>query len=68
MSKVNKPTVAEKTAKLHELVEWFDGEDFVLEEALEKFTEAEKLAAEIETDLLALKNNIKIVKVKFSED
>ena len=62
MSPKNNPTIAEKTAKLNELVSWFDSDDFVLESALEKFTEAEKLASEIESDLLALKNNIQVVK------
>ncbi len=63
----NKLTVAEKTARLDMLIAWFDGEEFELEKALDKFAEAEKLAHEIETDLLALKNNIEIVKAKFSD-
>jgi exonuclease VII small subunit len=64
----NNTSIAEKTAKLNEVVAWFDGEDFELEEALGKFKEAEKLAAEIEHDLLALKNDIEIVKAKFTEN
>lgn len=67
MSIKNNLTVAEKTAKLSEVVAWFDSDDFELEQALDKFTEAEKLAEEIEHDLLALKNNINIVKAKFTE-
>ncbi len=67
MSVKNNPTIAEKTARLNDLVAWFDGDDFQLEQALDKFTEAEKLAAEIEHDLLGLKNNIELVKTKFSE-
>jgi exodeoxyribonuclease VII small subunit len=59
------PSVADKTAKLNELVAWFNSEDFELEQALDKFSEAEKLAAEIENDLLALKNRIEVVKAKF---
>ena len=62
-----KLTVAEKTAKLDTLIAWFDSEEFELEKALDKFAEAEKLAQEIENDLLALKNNIEIVKAKFSD-
>lgn len=65
MSAKNNLTVAEKTAKLNELVAWFNSDDFELEQALDKFTEAEKLAQEIENDLLALKNRIEIVKAKF---
>lgn len=66
MSSKNNLNIAEKTAKLDELVAWFDGDEFELEKALDKFSEAEKLAAEIEQDLLALKNDIEVVKAKFS--
>lgn len=67
MSEKSNMTIAEKTAKLHELVAWFDGDDFSLEEALAKFAKAEKLAEEIEKDLLNLKNDIEVVKAKFKE-
>jgi exonuclease VII small subunit len=67
MSTKNNPTIAEKTASLNELLAWFDSDDFELERALDVFTKAEKLAEEIEHDLLNLKNNIEIVKAKFSE-
>lgn len=67
MSQKNNQSVSEKTAKLSELVAWFDGDDFELEKALDKFKEAEKLAEEIEHDLLALKNDIEVIKAKFSE-
>jgi exodeoxyribonuclease VII small subunit len=67
MSVKNKPSISEKTIKLNELVEWFDSDDFELEEALDKFAEAEKLATEIESDLLAMKNSINVVKKKFNE-
>ena len=68
MSAKNNQTIAEKTAQLDELVAWFDSDDFELEQALDRYSEAEKLAAEIENDLLMLKNNITIVKEKFSEE
>lgn len=67
MSVKNNMSISEKTIKLNELVEWFDGDDFELEAALDKFAEAEKLASEIEADLLAMKNNISVVKKKFNE-
>jgi exodeoxyribonuclease VII small subunit len=67
MSAKNNPSISEKTIKLNELVEWFDSDDFELEEALDKFAEAEKLASEIEADLLAMKNSITVVKKKFNE-
>lgn len=68
MSEKNNRSVSEKTARLSELVAWFDSDDFELEQALDKFKEAEKLAAEIEQDLLSLKNDIEIVKAKFNEN
>jgi exonuclease VII small subunit len=67
MSAKSKASISEKTIKLNELVEWFDSQDFELEEALDKFAEAEKFASEIEADLLAMKNSITIVKKKFNE-
>lgn len=67
MSKESK-TIQEKTAELNELVAWFDSETFTLEEALPKFKAAEALAEEIEKDLLALKNDIEVVKQKFDRE
>lgn len=65
---VKDKTIQEKTVELTKLVEWFDGDDFKLEAALDKFKEAEDLAADIEKDLLSLKNEIQIVKQKFDSD
>lgn len=67
MTKNNK-TIQEKTTELDELVTWFNGDDFALEEALVKFKQAEQLAEEIEKDLLAIKNDIQIVKQKFDQE
>ncbi len=67
MSKPNK-TIAQKTQKLTELVAWFDSDDFKLEAAIDKFKEAEKLADEIEKDLLNLKNEIIVVQRKFDSE
>lgn len=68
MSEGKNNTLSAKTAKLDELVAWFDGDDFELELALEKFTEAKKLADEIERDLMDLKNTITIVGEQFDRD
>ena len=67
MSVKNK-TIQEKTAELTKLVEWFDSDDFKLEAAIDRFKEAEEIAADIEKDLLSLKNEIQIVKQKFDSD
>lgn len=67
MSTPNK-TIQEKIDQLTELVAWFDSDEFMLETALEKFKVAEALAASIEKDLTALKNDIQIVKQKFDSE
>lgn len=65
MSEKTKQTITQKTASLDELIAWFNSDEFELEQAVEKFKQAESLAAEIEKDLLSLKNDITIVKEKF---
>lgn len=65
---VKNESISEKITRLNELVRWFDGEEFNLELALDKFKDAEKLALEIEKDLLSLKNEIEVVKQKFDSD
>ncbi len=67
MSSTNK-TISEKTAELTKMVQWFDGDEFTLEAALDKYKAAEKLAAEIEHDLSSLKNDVQIIKQKFDSD
>jgi exonuclease VII small subunit len=67
MSSTNK-SISEKTAELTKLVEWFDSDKFSLELALDNFKNAEKLANDIEKDLISLKNEINIVKKKFDSD
>lgn len=66
MSTTNK-TVNEKIVQLDALVAWFDSDEFEIEEAIGKFREVEKLAEEIEADLLSLKNEVTILKKKFDE-
>jgi exonuclease VII small subunit len=54
--------------ELSELVAWFQGASFKLEDSLAKFKAAEALAEEIEKDLTKLKNDIKVVKKKFDSE
>jgi len=61
----SQPTIQEKLAELSDHVAWFQSGTFKLEEALDKFKAAEKLAESIEKDLTKLKNDIKVVKKKF---
>lgn len=67
MSEVSK-TIQEKTDDLNQLVAWFDSEDFILEQAVERFQQAEMLASEIENDLAEMKNTITVIKQKFDQD
>lgn len=66
--KQNEVSIAEKLARLNEMVAWFESDDFVVEEALECFAAAEKLAAEIEAELASFKNKITILKQDFSKE
>ena len=67
MSKTSN-TIQEKMTELSQLVAWFDSDDFTLEAAIDKFKAAELLAADIEKDLSALKNDIQVVKQKFDSE
>lgn len=67
MSQKNE-TIAQKMAKLDVLVAWFDGEEFELEQAVERFKKAEILAESIQDDLKNLKNEINIIKQRFDQE
>jgi exonuclease VII small subunit len=67
MSVKNNSTIAEKTAQLSEMIAWFNSDEFELEKALDKFTQAQNLAAEIEKELQSLKNTVTVVKQNFAE-
>ena len=51
MSATTKKTVSQKMNNLSALVAWFESDEFVIEQAVEKYKEAEKLARDIEHDL-----------------
>lgn len=61
MNKSKTLTIEEKISKLEKLVAWFDGEEFVLEQAVTNYEEAQKLADEIQHDISTLKNTIEQV-------
>lgn len=62
MSKTEpKPSIKAKINQLNSDVEWFYGEDFSLDQALEKYQAATKLAAEIEQDLDRLQNQVEVI-------
>lgn len=61
-------TIKSKIAELDKLVEWFDGDDFELEQASAKLKEAASLAGEIEKALESVENEIREVKKSFAND
>lgn len=63
----NKHTIADKIAKLDESVEWFYSEDFVIDQALDKYKTASLLAEEISKDLEQLKNEVEVLE-DFTKD
>ena len=66
MSKEHK-TINEQMAQLQELVAWFEGDDFEIEQALDKYAEAEKLARDIQVQLTEYKNKITVLKKRFDQ-
>jgi len=67
MSEKNK-TIQQKIEELTQMIDWFDSDDFALEEAIDRFKKAEVLAGTIETDLSSLKNDITVLKQKFDSE
>lgn len=63
----NMHTIAEKMAELDKSVEWFYGEDFVIDQALDKYKNASSLAEEISKDLESLKNEVEVLE-DFTKD
>ena len=58
--------ISEKIAKFDQKIEWFYGEDFSLDRAVENYKSAVSLSKEIENDLNSLKNEIEILSEDFS--
>ena len=68
MSKQESSEITEKIAKLNKFVEWFEGDEFSLEQSIEKFNEAKKLADEIQANLNDFKNKITVVQKQFDKE
>lgn len=63
----NKISLNQKIEKLDAEVEWFYSDEFKLENAVDKYKGALKLAKEIEKDLNSLKNEIEVLEKDFSK-
>jgi exodeoxyribonuclease VII small subunit len=66
MSAQSNSTTSEKIEKLEELLAWFESEEITIEEALVKYEEALKLSKELEVQLTNAKNQVEVIKKKFS--
>ena len=62
-----KKNLNSKITELDKQVEWFYSDEFELEQAVDKYKQAVKLAKEIEQDLDNLKNEIKVLSEDFSK-
>ena len=57
----NDKTIEQLMAEIDERVAWFQGDDFVLDEAKERFLEVKQLAERIEKALTEMKNEIEML-------
>lgn len=61
-------TIQQKMNELDRISEWFQSEDFELEESKGMLEKAAKLSQEIESDLKSITNEINEVKKSFKTD
>lgn len=64
---MSKKGVQQELVALSEMIAWFQSDDFSLEQAAERYKEAEALAGKIEADLAGLKNEITVIKQRFDD-
>ena len=57
----NNMTIEQKIEQLEKAVSWFDSDEFVLEQATERYEATQKLADEIQQDIANLKHTIELV-------
>lgn len=62
------PSIQAKLQQLDEVVAWFQGDDFELEQATDKLQQARALATDIERDLDSVENEVTIIKKSFASD
>lgn len=63
----NNRSLQDQLAELNELLEWFDQDDFDLEQAIDKYKQAEKVAGDIRVRLNELQNEITVLKESFDK-
>ena len=64
---MGKKKLNQKITELNDAVAWFQSEEFEIEQAIEKYKMALKLANEIEDDLSGIKNEIEVLTKDFTK-
>lgn len=64
--KTNEKTIEQMMAELNERIAWFQGDDFNLDEAKQRFIEARQLAKEITVVLDDMQHEITVLSEDFS--
>lgn len=64
--KTNEKTIEQMMAELNERIAWFQGDDFNLDEAKQRFVEAQQLAKEIAATLDDMQHDITVLSEDFS--
>ena len=54
----NAKTIKQQISELDAVLAWFESEDFAIEQAGEKYAEAQKIVIEIEAKLAKIKNEL----------
>ena len=64
--KTNEKTIEQMMAELNERIAWFQGDDFNLDEAKQRFIEARQLAKDITAALDDMRHEITVLSEDFS--
>ena len=64
--KTNEKTIEQMMAELNERIAWFQGEEFNLDEAKQRFVEARQLAKDITAVLDDMQHDIEVLSEDFS--
>lgn len=61
-----KQSISENIEQLEELLRWFESDEITVEESLEKYQAALELSKELDKQLAGSKNQIEVIKKKFT--
>ena len=64
----NDMTIEQMMAELNERIAWFQGDDFNLDEAKQKFIEARELSKKITVTLEDMRHNIEVLSEDFNAE